>query len=288
MPEGAQPGGEAAPAPQDAPGQGVAPDPGQGTEGTDSGNLYGEILNAVPHEFHEALTEKLKAKDADFTKRFQSVSEQWKPYEELGLQDADPELVGGWMNLNQALDAASEGNEEAKQSVYQWWEQLGDSLEFFDSEGGGEGQESQPEDLLDMTPQQLEEIISSRVADAVNPLVEQQTQAQQQQALKEAEGQVAESLSSIRQANPNLTDEHEQQILALAYQFGEDSEDPIAEGYKQFQSIRGEGESNLFGEKANQPRPAEGAGMPDTSLPQPNSDNVKELAMERLRQAQAT
>ncbi|MEK7077332.1 MAG: hypothetical protein AAB967_03830 [Patescibacteria group bacterium] len=46
--------------------------------------------------------------------------------------------------------------------------------------------------------------------------------------------------------------------------------------------------ADLFKQKIEQPAPAEGGGLPDTSAPTPTSENAKELAMERLKQLQAT
>ena len=123
---------------------------GQGAESEQGNDLYGEFLDGVPEDLHETLTERLKAKDAEFTKKFQSRAEQLKPFEEMGILEQSPEALGQYLQLDQAMQAAQQGDEQAIEAVYQWWDQVGDVLQFYEQgEDGGEESEGDA-DLLEV------------------------------------------------------------------------------------------------------------------------------------------
>lgn len=263
--------------------QPAAPQEGQGPQ-DDAQALYADVLEGLPEEHHGTLTERLKAREADLNKAHQSKMEGWQPYEEMGINQVDPEALSGLMNLGQALEAAGNGDPQALQDLQEWWGNIGQSLGFSD-QGQGE-EEGQASDLLDLKPEQLQEMVGEQVAEKINPLLEQMQQQQQQKLLADAEQEVADSLSTLRKENPNITDEDESRILAFAYMFGGDAEDPITQGFEEFKKVAARGESELFGQKLNQPNAAEGAGRPNTVPKDITSwDDAKEASAERMRQA---
>jgi hypothetical protein len=280
--EGAVQPQEGAPegAPQQEQGQGAPETPG----------LYQEVLEGVPNEYHESLIERLKEMDGKATQRFQSQAEKVKPYEEAGILDADPEVLSGYLNLAQALDGAVSGDQEATQAVEQWWGELGEQLGFFEEgqEGTGEQQQQAAQDLLDLTPQDLQQMVSEKTAEAINPLLERFEQQEQEQLVNEAKQELQDSLSKLRAEHQNLTDDDEKYILALAWQFGQDADDPLAAGFQEFPRLVSRGEANLFESKVNTPQAPEGGGVPNTAAPVPNSENAKQLATERLQQLTQT
>ena len=271
MADAVQPGGEAT----------ETPDSGQGAP-AESPGLYKEVLDGVPEEFHPQLVEKLKGMDAKATQKFQSHSERVKPYEEAGVFDADPEQLTGWLNLSQALEAAANGDEQAQKQVHEWWDGLGDQLGFYEEEKGSP--EDGPTDILDLDPKSLEDMVAKQTAEAVNPILERLEAQEQQQALAEAQEELQNDIRKLREEEPNLTDEDMDDILGLAYQHGQDSDNPLQVGLEKFKKIVARGESDLFASKVNQPGPAEAGGMPNTAAPVPTSENAKELALERLKQ----
>src|SRR5262245_33395237 len=109
MPEDVQPGGS----PEEA-GQ---PE-GQGApEGT--GGLYD--LSSVPEDLRQFVEPHLKAIEGNVTKRFQDYSSKldaWKPYDELGIQDVDPQ------QLSQLLAFAEIAQDE--QQFADWWKEVGE------------------------------------------------------------------------------------------------------------------------------------------------------------------
>lgn len=265
------------------PTEGAPAEPGQGAPAETPG-LYAEVLEGVPSEFHAPLIEKLKGMDAKATQRFQQLSEQSKPYQDAGVFDADPEDLSSWLNLSQALEAAAGGDKDASQAVSQWISDVSGQLGL---EGGGTGEAEQngdAQDLLDLTPQKLQEMI----AEGTKPLMERLDQQEQEKMLNEARQGITDEISQLRKDNPNLTDEDEKYVLALAWQFGQDEENPIQTGFEEFKKLVARGESDLFAQKVSQPAPAEAGGMPNTAAPVPTSENAKELALERLKQMSAT
>jgi hypothetical protein len=276
-----------------APEPGAAPlDPGQGAPAEAPG-LYSEVLEGVPSEYHDSLTERLKEMDGRATQKFQSHAERVKPYEEAGIFDADPESLTGWMNLSEAIQGALgdptrgiAADPEAQQAVGQWWEDLGNQLGLLDGGSEGTGQEAQ--DLLDLTPDKLEDMIGNRITQATQPLLQRMEQQEQDKLAQEAKDEVSKQMADLRSKHPNLTDDDQEDIMGLAFLHGQDSEDPLSVGFERFQRMTSRGENALFESKLDQPAPLEGGGLPDTSAPVPNSDNAKDLALERLKQLQAT
>lgn len=271
MPDGAQPGAE-----------------GQGTEGQDAGGLYGSVLEGIPEQFHGTLTERLTAKDAELNKAHQQKVEGWKPYEDLGLRDVDPQVIGSYLDFGNTLAAAGQGDAQALQAIQEWWTGIGNELGFA-QENGAEQQDGDASDLLDMSPDQLQQIVGQQVAEGLNPILERMEQQEQQQALAAAEQEVSDQVAALRKDNPELTDEDEKRILAFAYMFGQDSEDPINAGFEEFKQVAARGENELFRQKLAQPAPAEGAGRANTAAEAPTTfEDAKAAALDRMRQAVGT
>lgn len=264
-----------------APAEGAQPGQGAPAESQNNG-LYADVLDGIPNEYHESLTERLKGMDAKATQRFQQLSERSKPFEEAGVFDADPEELSSWLNLSGALEDAANGDEKAKEAVQEWVSGLSEQLGF----GQEDPSSAEDGDLLDLTPGKLEELVAQQSAKAIEPLMERLDQQEQEKALSEARNELSEQVQKLREANPGLTDDDVDDIYGLAYIHGQDAEDPIAEGFERFKRMVSRGESNLFEQKLGQPAPAEAGGMPNTSAPVPTSENAKDLAMERLKQMQ--
>ncbi len=260
---------------------------GQGTD--ESSGLYDDYLSDIPNEFHDKVIEGFKAKDADFTRRFTAVSDKWKPYDELGVGDVDPEQLGGWLNLNSALEAAQGGDEQASENVYSWWEQLGEQLGFYNgSEESAEGEGESDFDPFD--PSNIEKIVSDKIQQAVSPLAEHLSKQEEAQLEQQANQMVSELTESLKSENPGLSDEDVDDILELAIPHIEDSEDPsaaIQAGFEKFKSLVSRGENDLFSQKLKQPTVPEGAGTPNTAPDKPTLANVKDLALEMAKANQA-
>lgn len=262
---------------------------GQGADAPEGNDLYTAFLDGVPAEIHEQVIPALKAQDAEFTKRFQSLSERTKPFDELGVFDRDVEEVGSYLNLATTLEAAQQGDQQAQEAVYEWWDSIGDALGFYESQSDGEESDSDFDVDDDFDPydrNQLTKLLADQIAEQVGPIaefVEQQAMTQQEQeALASAEAEVVGQIEAL-QSEHNLSDDVLQEVLELAEMFVE-ADNPVQAGFEKYQSLVGKGEANLFQEKIQQPGTPEGSGPAAMTPDAITSANVKEKVLERLNQ----
>lgn len=249
----------------------------QGAEG-DSG-LYD--LNEVPQELREQLEPHLKAIEGNATRKFQEHADyrkQWEPFEELGVQDMDPQSLQGLIEFaNMAQD---------DQAFAQWFAETGEQAGLFEALGYTKADDDYDVDDGQLTEAQIAEVVQQVVAEQMAPLSEQMTAQQQDQLVKEAEGEIGNRLSQIREDNPDLPEGAEDAILRFAYTYAEDSEeDPVGKGFADYQQIVGQGEGNLFAKKSRQPGAPEGPGAADASAERISSfgdPRLKAAAKERL------
>jgi|DEB0MinimDraft_3_1074331.scaffolds.fasta_scaffold00292_11 hypothetical protein len=262
---------------------------GQGADAPEGNDLYTAFLDGVPAEIHEQVIPALKAQDAEFTKRFQSLSERTKPFDELGVFDRDVEEVGSYLNLATTLEAAQQGDQQAQEAVYEWWDSIGDALGFYEGQSDGEESDSDLDVDDDFDPydrNQLTKLLADQIAEQVGPIaefVEQQAMTQQEQeALASAEAEVVGQIEAL-QSEHNLSDDVLQEVLELAEMFVE-ADNPVQAGFEKYQSLVGKGEANLFQEKIQQPGTPEGSGPAAMTPDAITSANVKEKVLERLNQ----
>ncbi len=255
----------------------VQPAEGQGGDG-DSG-LYD--LDSVTPEVREVLEPHLKAIEGNATKKFQEAAayrKQWEPFEELGVNEMDPQALG------QLLEFAQMANDP--EQFQSWVSERAQELGLLNQPDLAD------EDLLseDLSQDKVEEMISQKIAE-FQQSEEQKTQAQQeQQALEEEAGKaITAELEQIRSDNPNLPEEADDAIVRLAYSYAEDDpQNAIARGFEDYKSMTGQAEKGLFDQKSGQPRSPEGPGAPDTSperIASFGDPRLKEAATERLRKS---
>lgn len=260
---------------------------GQGAEAPQGNDLYASFLDGVPPEIHEQVIPALKAQDAEFTKRFQSLSERTKPFEDLGVFDRDPETVGSYLSLAAAMEAAQEGDAESQEALYEWWDSVGDELGFYNQGSDEASDDVEIDDDFDpFNKDQLSQMLQKQVAEQIGPIaefVQQQAQVQQeQQALEAAEAEIAGQIEELRSQN-DLSDDVMEEVLELAEMFVE-SDNPIQSAYEKYQSLVSKGESALFNDKIQQPGTPEGSGPAATSEDPVTSANVKDKVRALLDQ----
>lgn len=263
---------------------GVEAPEGQGAESPEGNELYSPFLEGVSPEIQEQVIPALKAQDAEFTKRFQSLSEKTKPFEDLGVFDSDPETVGSYLSLAQAVDAAQTGDTDSQQAVYEWWDQVGESLGFYEQGEDGEdsGDDELPEDFDPYDAKQFGSLLESKVQEQVAPLLQalqqQQQQTEQQKAFEQLESQV----QAVKQEH-DLSDEVMEEVQELAAMFP-NSDNPIQAGYEKYKALVAKGEGALFQKKIEQPATPEGSGPAATTPEKITSANVKDIFRQRLDQ----
>lgn len=271
----------------------------QGAPAPEGNDLYGSYLQDVPEEHHEHVIAALKSQDAEITKRFQSQADRTKPFEELGVFDMEPDHVGQYLSLDQSMQAALEGDADAKEAVYQWWDQVGDALEFYEGDEGEPGEPGVDDDefdLMDMDRQGFQSMLQQEISEAIGPLAQhlqsKEQQEAEQAALQEADQQIGSWVDELKAAHPDVFggENGEQvldEVLELAELFAESSDNPVQAGFEKYQSLVSKGESSLFSQKAEQPAVPERQGPADTNAPAPTMKNARELALQHIHNAKA-
>lgn len=254
----------------------VQPTEGQGGEATDSGSdLYD--LNSVDPEVRELLAPHLKAVEGNVTKKFQGYSEKlkaWEPYQELGLQDINPEEV------KQLLDFAQLANDDGQ--FNQWLKSAAEERGLFNDETAED--DLGVEDLEGLSPEKVQEIVAEQMA----PMQERFQAQEQEQLVQEAGKQIESSLEAIRKDNPDLPEGAEDAIVKLAYSYADENGDPIAKGFEDYQNLVGQGEKGLFDKKSQQPQSPEGPGAAATGADKITSfsdPRLGPMAREKMRNA---
>lgn len=249
----------------------------QGGEATDSGSdLYD--LGSVDPEIREHLAPHLKAVQSNVEKKFREAADYrkgWEPYEELGLRDMEPEAV------KQLLDFAQLANDPAQ--FDEWLKTAAEERGLLN--GNGSSDDLTLEDIEELTPEKVKELVEEQTA----PIQQTLQQQQQEQAVEKAEGEVKSALRGIRDENPDLPDGAEDAIEKLAYVYSDDAkmsiEELIAKGFEDYQSLVGQGEKGLFEQKAKQPAPAEGPGaaaMGDEKITSFDDPRLRQRVLSKL------
>lgn len=272
----------------------AAPAEGQGAESGEETALYEPFLKDVPEEIHEQLLPALKAQNAEFTKKFQSSSERLKPFEEAGILDQDPAALGQYLQLDQAMVAAQEGDPQAIEAIYQWWDNVGEALKFYEGDDGevGEGEDDEEFDLMDMTPEKFREAVRKEAQQMVQPLMEQNQSREEAEAQAAAEAEVTQVvdgwISEVKDANPEMfSGENGEKVLEEVVELSllhTDAENPVQAGLERYKELVGRGETSLFQKKQEGQTPApEGAGRPATTPAHVTMKNAKDAALEYIR-----
>jgi hypothetical protein len=248
-------------------------DPGQGA--TDFQGLYD--LSAAPEELRPLLEAELKKVDANVTQRFMEHAEFKKklgPLAEIeGLADVPPEDLKELMEFRELA-----GDEEQFES---WWFAVGKELGFFDDDGNpaepGSNGNGEPAGGLS------EEKIAQLVQQAVGPLAERleqfESQGQSEKAQQAATQEVESQLAALREEHGEFD---EKLVRRLARDYVSEP-DFIRKGFEDMLRITGQAQSQLVGDKLDQPSPANRGGRPDTTTePITTFDQAKAAALQRL------
>jgi hypothetical protein len=82
---------------------GTGYDAGSGSEGATGGNpAWGELLSALPQEYHEKVTPVLTKWDQGVQKRFETVQSEWEPWKKY-KDTYKPEEIDWGLSLAQSL-----------------------------------------------------------------------------------------------------------------------------------------------------------------------------------------
>ena len=259
----------------------------QGAEDEASG-LYD--LTSVPDELKPHLEPHLKAIEGNVTRKFQEYSEKvkgWEPYEELGVNDIDPETLGGLLEFAELANDPEQFSE--------WWKETGERLGLFD---GIESDEDEDDDLYDedddfdlegLTPEKVQKLVADAVTENLSPLYEQMERSEQERAEQAMYQEITDTLDEIVQEHGEVDTDA---VLQLAFAYVDDDPDnAIQKGFADYQRLVSAGEARLFNGKAN----STGAGAePEgaaslTPEPAPNDfRSAKQQAIARMKESTAS
>jgi hypothetical protein len=251
-------------------GQGVADDTqtqvqpeGQG-QGDATTGLYD--LSSVPDEYRSHVERIAKDIDRNAQTKFREAAEyrkQWQPFEELGINQQDPEQLRQLLELSQLLSDES----TAQDTVLQLAQQLGLEVEGLD-EPEPEGEPDPNAELRAMVEQ---------LSAAENERQQQAAQAQELERLQD-------EWDDIVQKHGPFTDEQQTLIVELASRF-DSEEQPLWAAHRLFNQIAGHAEQGLVKAKSGEPTSAEPAGRASTAVAPPETfEDAKRLFIERNAQ----
>ena len=237
---------------------------GQGQPDASTG-LYD--LSAVPEQYRSEVERIAKDIDRNVNSKLQEYADhrkQWEPFQELGLQDFDPEGVGALLQFATRL---SEGGDTAREALSNLAASLEIDLGQAPAADAGEPSEDTP-----LTRAEFEAWKQAQD--------EARLEAQYAQ---EAEAGFREEYAEILKANGKpFTPEENQRLLDLARRFQADHDQPIKAAYELINSIAGGAEAALVNGQPTPPAPAEPGGRAATTVqPVDTFEEAERLMRER-------
>lgn len=248
-----------------------------GTAGADEGSAafdeggtpFGPVLDAVPNG-REAVEAALKEIQGKVTQSFQKAADfrkQWEPFAELGVGELGVEGMQELLAFGQMLQSPEAAAQlvQDKESFESWWEQIGDTLGFFegDETPADEAGAAAPEETPAWAQQLIEQ--NQQLTQRLDT-IEGSSEAEKAQATLDAQ------ITSMK-AEHQLDDEAMQHVLRLAHPYAAAGhEDALARGLADFRAIRGGAQGDLVDEKLGQETaPAERGGQADATPPEVKS-----------------
>jgi hypothetical protein len=239
-------------------------------------NLY-PGLDDVPAEYRQYVDPIIKEVSTNANKKVEDVNSKlkgWEPYQELGVNEVDPQLMS---DLLQFAEIASD-----EDAFREWWEAVGGEYGFL-----GEAPENEDEDEdydededEEVSPEELQQALDSLIEQRMQPFYEAADEQEQERLLSEADQQIGQQLDALREKHGDF-DEAAVCKLALAY----DEDDAVERAFEDYMAIRTSAENGLLEDKSGQPPRPEGSG-PANTTPQKITTfaEAKEAAKEKLAQ----
>lgn len=251
-------------------------DPGAG-EGEGQGNeFYQSLLSDIPEEHRPYVEEAVKKFDGEVTRKFQDAADyrkQWEPYEELGINNLDPEAVQGLMAFAEIANDPD--------TFRQWWESVGDEYGFMDDDDD----DDLDDDDDTLTQEKVDQLVESRLQEMLSPLLQREQSREEEERMQAAEEAIDDQFAQLEQQYGELSDDQKRNVIQLALAYQDDAENAILRGFQDYQGLISSTEREALSEKANQPKPAGGEGKANTNAkPVTSFEDAASMAKERLAQ----
>lgn len=255
---------------------------GQGQADSISSGLYN--LDSVPEGIRDQVAPLLKEFDGNVTRKFQQHAEQWKPYDELGIRDIDPEEMAHLVSFHQ-IASDEDAFKDWVKTAYDELHGEGAAAANPEAAAAAAGEQSQY-----LTQEQFESKLEEREA--------QREQEREQQELHDSIAREArETLDTVlKDVLPKDASAEDKQgvedlvcFMAQKHQSADGSVgDALKAGFADYQKLIGGAKSDALDEKLGQPKPAETGGRA-ASQPKP-AESFEEAGArlkERLRASAA-
>jgi anthranilate/para-aminobenzoate synthase component I len=240
--------------------------------GTTADGLYD--LSGVAPEIRPVVESHLKAIEGRITPKLQEAAEyrkQWEPYEQLGLNQMEPQELEGLLSFAELTQAAAAGDPNALAQIGEWYGEFGEQLGLT-----GEDEDEYEDEDVEEGPD-----VEEAVAEAVGPLYQQMQQQQHQQLYEKTLSDIQTQTEALQKEH-NLSEEDVDAVLRFAQSY-DDEDDPISKGFEEFQSLIARGEKGLFQQKFGQTPSPEGGGPADNApKPVTSFEQAKLMARERF------
>lgn len=259
--------------------EGATPDVQPEGQGEGDNSFVADYLNNVPEDYRPHVEPYVKQIESNANSKFAEHAEyrkQWEPFEELGLQDYEPESL---QQLLQFAELASD-----PEQFKTWWQNAGQELGLFDTDDDDAGNFDDDDEGLD--PQELEELFDQVIEQRMQPFLEEKQQREYNDQVQQATEAVEEQLAGFEEEHGELSEDDRTAILKFAYTYAEDDPDPITKGFEDWQRLVNGVETSTVQSKADTPTPPERPGRANTAPEQiKDYEGAKAAAMERLKQS---
>lgn len=234
-----------------------------GNENGDTGELDPGLfpgLEEVPQEYRQYVDPILSEINKNAGNKINEYSEKlkaWEPYEELGVNQLEPETVGQLLGILEMMGKAEEDPSELRN----WYDELGHHFGFnVESEEEYTGDEEE-----EFTQSDLQQLIAQTVQEQMNPFIQTQENFMEKEGLEQAEAVLTEELGTVAKefGVDDLTPEVEEAVCTFALKHEGDG--AVLKGAKEYKEMIDAAEGKIFDAASNQPKVPEGPGTPNTN-----------------------
>lgn len=258
--------------------QGAGAGNGNGAEGTQPGSqgsgLHESFISSAPEHLRDAARELTPVWDQYVQGKFTENADyrkQWEPYEQLGINQLEPNELQELLEFRDIV--------QDEDAFRQWHQDIGELL----NPDGGQGEED--DEFTDPAVKEMQGQLS-QMQQMMQQMAQEREMQQQQQVLQQTAMEVRQELDSLKEKNPNLTEEDEDYICTLALKY--DSQDAIQRGFQDFQKLMGRAEQGVFQNKTDpalRVAPVSGGNNDTSTEPVTTFEQAARAARERLRQS---
>lgn len=231
--------------------EGQGDDSEQVSETEDKG-LYD--LSSVPEDQRQYVEPILKDIEGNVTKKLQSHAEyrkQWEPYEELKVNEIEP-------NLMQELVSIA-GIADDEQALQEWWKGLGSERGWYQEPNFEEDDdidwEDDDDDLTDEDLQMFKQAIDEAIDQKTAPLMERAQEQEQEILNKRANETIDAELAKLKDEHGDF---NEKAVCRLALTY--EGPEAIQQGFKDYQELINGAQNGVFEGAAQKPASPEGPG----------------------------